>query len=76
VLLSSGAARELAKGTESGRRLLAHELAHVAQYARDGFLPFLTRYVAAYLRGRRRGLSHTEAYAEIPYEKEAARAEL
>ena len=75
VLLSRAAAHEVRQGTEYGRRLLAHELAHVEQYAREGFVPFLARYLASYVRGRARGLSHAEAYAAIPYEREAARAE-
>jgi hypothetical protein len=75
ILLSEDAAAEVARGTEIGRRLIRHEIAHVAQYERHGFLPFLARYVSAYLDGRRRGLSHAQAYEEIPYEREAARAE-
>ena len=75
ILLSRAAARELARGTEWGRRLYAHELEHVAQYARDGFVRFLVRYVADYVHGRRQGLTHDAAYAAIPYEREAMRAE-
>jgi hypothetical protein len=75
IFLSRGASLEIARGSESGRRLLAHELQHVAQYTRDGFVPFLTRYVADYARGRWHGLSHVDAYAAIPYEREAEQAE-
>lgn len=75
IFLSRSAAFEIAAGTPSGARLLAHELAHVAQYAREGHVSFLTRYAAAYVRGRWSGLSHLDAYAAVPYEREAARAE-
>ena len=36
---------------------------------------FLIRYGVAYACGRRSGLSHRDAYAAIPYEVEARRAE-
>jgi len=75
VFLSRIAAREIAAETEAGRRLLRHELAHVSQFAREGFARFLWRYAASYARGRRRGLSHGAAYLEIPYEREARAAE-
>jgi len=76
IFFSRDASLEIARGSESGRRLLAHELQHVAQYTRDGFVPFLKRYVAHYARGRWQGLSHSDAYAAIPYEREAERAEV
>ena len=75
IFLSFGASAEIARGTEDGRRIVAHELAHVEQYARDGFVPFLWRYIGDYFAGRFRGLSHLDAYAAIPYEREAQRAE-
>jgi len=75
IFLSSAAAREIAAGTEAGRCLLRHELAHVSQFARDGAVRFLWRYAAAYARSRKRGLSHGAAYFEIPYEREAREAE-
>lgn len=55
--------------------MLAHELAHVAQFAREGSARFLLRYVREYVRGRRRGLSHPAAYGAISFEEEARRAE-
>jgi hypothetical protein len=76
VFLSKPAAAHVAAGTESGRRLLRHELAHVSQFAREGAARFLWRYGVSYARGRRRGLSHAAAYLEIPYEREARAAEL
>ncbi len=51
--------------------LAAHEVTHVAQYRRDGVVPFLLRYAAAYLAGRARGLDDHRAYLAIPYEVEA-----
>ena len=75
VFLSGTAAREIAAKTEAGRRLLRHELAHVSQFAADGAARFLWRYAVSYARGRRLGLSHSAAYLEIPYEREAREAE-
>lgn len=66
----------MARGSQLGQRILRHESAHVAQYARDGFVRFLVRYGIDYFRGRRRGLSHFDAYAAIPYEREAAQIEV
>ena len=51
--------------------LIVHELAHVAQWRRHGALRFLALYLGAYLRARRRGLPHREAYRSIPLEREA-----
>ncbi|HJL14262.1 MAG TPA: DUF4157 domain-containing protein [Sandaracinaceae bacterium LLY-WYZ-13_1] len=51
--------------------LLAHEVAHVAQMLRDGWVRFYLRYGAAYARGRARGLDDRRAYLSIPYEVEA-----
>ncbi len=51
--------------------LVAHEVAHVAQYLRDGPLAFYSRYVSAYALGRARGLDDHRAYLAIPYEVEA-----
>jgi len=51
--------------------LLAHELTHVVQFRRDGTLPFLARYLSAYVRGRLHGRSHHDAYLSIFYEQEA-----
>jgi hypothetical protein len=57
---------------ESGaRELLVHELVHVRQASELGLLRFGFAYLAAYLRGRRRGLGHQGAYRAIPFEVEA-----
>jgi hypothetical protein len=59
------------RGREHDDRLLAHELVHVRQWREQGRLRFVGRYLAAYLRGRRRGLDHRAAYLAIPFEAEA-----
>ncbi|MEM9466409.1 MAG: DUF4157 domain-containing protein [Actinomycetota bacterium] len=59
------------RSTRGDRALLAHELVHVRQFAEQGALGFLTSYVRDYLGGRRRGLSHREAYLAIDAEREA-----
>lgn len=53
------------------RELIAHELVHVVQYAHQGMPRFLWRYIAAYLRNRRRLGRHHDAYLAIPFEEEA-----
>lgn len=51
--------------------LVGHELVHVRQWRQLGVRRFLGRYVAEYVRGRRRGLSHDAAYLAISLEEEA-----
>ena len=51
--------------------LLAHELAHVAQWRRLGPVGFLVRYLTDYGRLRFRGVGHADAYLGIPAEEEA-----
>lgn len=51
--------------------LLAHELVHIRQWEEHGVVGFLTRYLVDYLRGRRRGLNHWQAYRQITFEHEA-----
>lgn len=53
------------------RALLAHELVHVRQFAEQGAFGFVSRYLRDYLRGRRAGSSHHQAYLDIPAEQEA-----
>lgn len=53
--------------------LLAHEVAHVAQYRRDGASTFLRKYIWEYTRGLAEGLGDERAYLSIPYEREARR---
>ena len=51
--------------------LIAHELVHVRQWQELGTIRFLRLYLADYLRGRRQGLGHNQAYLAISLEKEA-----
>jgi hypothetical protein len=52
-------------------RLVSHELVHVRQWQELGTMRFLRRYLTDYLRGRRKGLGHNQAYLAISLEKEA-----
>lgn len=52
-------------------RLLRHELEHVKQWRRYGFVGFLVRYLRPYFRWRLRGYPHWGAYRRIPFEVEA-----
>jgi hypothetical protein len=54
-----------------GIALLAHEITHSSQYARDGWTRFLARYASAYLSNRLRGMRAHDAYRAIPDEVEA-----
>ncbi len=51
--------------------LLVHEVTHVRQFRQMGVTTFAIRYLSDYLRGRRSGLSHFDAYEAIELEKEA-----
>ena len=51
--------------------LVSHELVHVRQWQTLGTLGFLKRYLCDYLRGRRQGLGHNQAYLAISLEREA-----
>lgn len=51
--------------------LLGHELVHVDQWRQHGTVRFLWRYLGDYLRLRRQGHDHHEAYRNIPFEAEA-----
>jgi hypothetical protein len=55
--------------------LLRHELVHVRQAGELGVLRFLWRYAAEYVRNRRRGMTHDDAYRAISFEAEAFAAE-
>lgn len=59
------------RGQETNRRLMRHEAEHTVQYARDGMIRFLARYVRGYLFWRGVGYGHWAAYRRIPYEAEA-----
>jgi hypothetical protein len=55
--------------------ILRHEITHVNQYRRHGFVPFLYRYAFEYVRNRLSGLNAASAYARISFEQEAFAAE-
>ncbi|MFQ5328989.1 MAG: hypothetical protein ACE5D4_03245 [Thermodesulfobacteriota bacterium] len=52
-------------------RLIVHELTHIDQWRRLGALGWARTYLGDYLRGRRSGLTHHEAYLGIALEREA-----
>lgn len=54
---------------------LRHELVHVRQILRVGFFTFYWRWIAEYVRNRRRGMPADEAYRRISFEEEAFREE-
>lgn len=56
---------------EAIARLIVHELAHLEQYRRLGGVRHVVRYLSDYVVGRRRGLSHWDAYRAIGLEREA-----
>ena len=56
---------------EALARLAIHELVHVRQWRDLGFVRFSMGYMADYLGGRRKGLSHRDAYLQIDFEEEA-----
>ena len=55
--------------------LIRHELVHVRQAQELGIPRFFWRYVAEYVRNRRRGMPHDDAYRAISFEAEAFAAE-
>jgi len=60
---------------EATEAILRHELVHVRQAGELGLVRFLWRYVAEYVRNRRRGMAHDAAYRAISFEVEAFTAE-
>lgn len=62
---------QLRSGGAASARLLVHELVHVRQWRDLGVRRFAARYTREYLRGRRRGLSHADAYRAVSFEEEA-----
>lgn len=58
---------------EPDAKIISHEQVHLDQIKRDGVLKFYSKYLWEYLKGRKRGLSHYEAYRNISYEEEAFR---
>ncbi len=54
-----------------GAGLIVHELVHVQQWRRLGWLHFSLRYLGEYAGGRLRRKSHQAAYTAISLEREA-----
>ena len=68
--------RSKSKLLRLSEELVVHEIAHVLQYRREGFVKFLYKYLGDYWRNLRRlkkwdGFSRHLAYLEIPFEAEA-----
>ncbi len=61
--------------TAEGLALIAHEVTHCRQYQQHGAWRFRAKYLAAYFKNRRSGMSHDQAYLKIPYEIEAREVE-
>lgn len=57
--------------TPAGVELIAHELTHVVQYRRHGYVGFTLRYGWSFLTNLLRGAGFAEAYENIPFEVEA-----
>jgi hypothetical protein len=51
--------------------LVNHERIHLEQIKRDGVIKFYWKYLFDYLRNRKLGMNHEDAYMSIPYEIEA-----
>jgi hypothetical protein len=56
--------------------LVAHEIVHVLQYKKEGFIKFFYKYLTSYWRNLQtkknwNADSRQEAYREIPFEREA-----
>ena len=51
--------------------LIVHELVHVAQWRRWGTVGFLARYTSDYVKHRRDGWSHSQAYLAVRFEVDA-----
>jgi hypothetical protein len=59
------------RGWEHSIALIGHELVHVEQWRRLGAVRFGVGYLGAYVKARRAGLGHWDAYRAIPLEQEA-----
>jgi hypothetical protein len=60
---------------EALERLLRHEIEHVRQISKVGFLRFYLRYGLEYVRNRRAGMKPWDAYRNVSFEREAFAAE-
>lgn len=69
--ITLGSLISLRRSAASNRRLIRHELVHVAQWRRLGLRRFLVAYLGAYVRWRLLLHGHRSAYRRIPLEIEA-----
>jgi hypothetical protein len=53
--------------------LIVHELTHIEQWRRLGPIGWARSYLGDYLRGRRHGKAHYDAYRAVGLEREARR---
>ena len=51
--------------------VMNHESIHLEQIRRTGVTGFYLKYLTEYFNGRKKGLSHDEAYRNISFEREA-----
>jgi len=58
-----------------GLALIAHEIVHCRQYRQHGKWRFRAKYLAAYVKNRRQGMTGKQAYFKIPFEVEAREVE-
>lgn len=56
---------------EPSEEITKHEEVHLNQIRRLGMLKFYWQYLWEYWQGRRRGLTHYQAYRNISFEREA-----
>ncbi|MGI8758625.1 MAG: eCIS core domain-containing protein [Acidimicrobiales bacterium] len=70
--ITIGSLISLRRTAAGNARLIRHEVVHVAQWRRHGFVRFVALYLGAYLRWRLRGHPHWAAYRRIPLEIEAS----
>ena len=57
--------------TVDGIASIAHEITHVEQYRKYGKLRFRVKYLAFFLKNKRKQMEDSEAYEGIAFEKEA-----
>lgn len=54
-----------------GVKIINHELIHILQVRREGFIRFYFNYLKEYAQFRLKGFNHAESYLSISYEIEA-----
>lgn len=69
--ITIGSLISVRKRSANSKRLLRHELVHVAQWKQQGLVGFLASYLGSYLRLRIDFFPHKAAYRRIPQETQA-----